>query len=66
VTDHISEFDCIDCGTHVVHFGYRPANDQDICATCSWIRGLPSEADRKKLRAFLNLGGPNDGGEPQR
>jgi hypothetical protein len=29
-----------------------------ICATCSWIRSLPSESDKQKLREFLKLGEP--------
>jgi len=38
------EFDCLDCGVHVVRFGQVAANDQDYCAECEWCRsrGLSS------------------------
>ena len=49
------EFDCIDCGIHVVAFNYlAAANSQDLCFTCQWIRSIEDPEEREKLRAFLN------------
>lgn len=50
---HVREFDCLDCGEHVVSFGTLHANDEPYCGTCQWIRALPSEADRERVREFL-------------
>lgn len=30
------EFDCVDCGRHVVSFGYDPPDQR--CVSCMWIR----------------------------
>jgi len=55
----VYEFVCIDCEIPVTHFGWRAANDQDLCSTCSWIRSIPDPDDRERLRKFLNhTGGP--------
>jgi hypothetical protein len=48
------EFDCLDCGDHVVALGALAANDQDICAKCLWLRSIEDPDDRAMLRAFLN------------
>lgn len=51
------EFICRDCGTNVTVFGevdaFKPANDQDLCAECIWIRSIENPVEREKLRAFL-------------
>jgi hypothetical protein len=49
------EFDCADCGTHVYSYGEAAANDQDICATCQWLRDVEDPEDREMLRAFLKF-----------
>jgi hypothetical protein len=48
------EFDCLDCGDHVVAFSAMAANDQDICAKCLWLRDIEDPYDREMLRTFLN------------
>jgi len=50
----VKEFVCLDCGLDIVSFGESTANDNPVCGTCSWIRSLPNEADRERLRTFLN------------
>jgi hypothetical protein len=52
---HVHEFDCEDCGVHVLSFGPAVANDNPVCAQCTWIRSMPNEADRKRLREFLGV-----------
>lgn len=48
------EFDCRDCGIHVVSWALHPAaNDQDICAECQWLRGIEDPQQREELRKFL-------------
>jgi hypothetical protein len=32
-----TEFDCVDCGRHVVSFGYDPPGPAR-CVSCLWIR----------------------------
>lgn len=48
------EFDCRDCGDHVVSFTEPAANEQNICAKCLWLREVEDPEDRAMLRAFLN------------
>jgi hypothetical protein len=52
---YVHEFDCKDCGEHVVSFGPIFSNDNDVCAQCTWIRSIPDEADRQRLREFLGI-----------
>ena len=55
------EFVCIDCGITVVQIIPLHANDQDICAECTWMREVGSDiddpAERERmlttLRSFL-------------
>jgi hypothetical protein len=51
------EFICRDCGAHVDAFGepdaFKPANDQDLCAECLWLRSIEDPVEREKLREFL-------------
>ena len=47
------EFTCTDCGWDVVSWGEQADNEQDICAQCSWLRDIKNEAERDKLRKFL-------------
>ena len=54
MTDHVREFDCVDCGMYIVQFGFT--DDSKVCATCQWIRDLPNEEDRQRIRAFLAKG----------
>lgn len=51
------EFDCIDCGTHVLSFGPEHANDENICAECMWLRSIEDPIEREQLRKFLNSRG---------
>jgi hypothetical protein len=51
---HAIEFTCIDCGTRVFAIGYHHANDDPVCATCSWLRAIEDPDEREKLRKFLN------------
>ena len=48
------EFDCIDCGTHVYSYATHAANDQAICFTCQFLRGVDDPVERDKLRATLH------------
>jgi hypothetical protein len=48
------EFQCIDCGDHVVSYTAMADNDQDICAKCLWLRAIEDPEDREMLRALLN------------
>jgi hypothetical protein len=50
---HEREFECIDCGVTVVAFGPPTANDDSVCATCAWLRGIDDPVEREKLREFL-------------
>ena len=47
------EFDCIDCGIHVLQFMPHQANDQNLCAECTWLRSVEDPVEREKLREFL-------------
>lgn len=48
------EFTCTDCGTDVTFFGVEAAaNEQDLCATCLWLRAVEDPVEREKLREFL-------------
>jgi hypothetical protein len=53
MSDQPREFDCIDCGMHVVSWGPMVANDQDLCVTCAWLRTVADETERRRLRTFL-------------
>lgn len=47
-------FTCQDCGDLVYSFGTMDhANDNPVCATCTWIRSIPDPVDRARLREFL-------------
>jgi hypothetical protein len=45
------EFDCTDCGQHIVSVDYDAGND--VCFVCQWIRAVPdmlaSLADRLRF-----------------
>lgn len=47
------EFSCIDCGVRVVRFGPPVANDQHVCAECTWLRSIEDPEERERLRRFL-------------
>jgi len=55
----ISEFVCIDCGIPVVSWGPESANDNPVCATCTWLRYIEDPVERERLRKFLNRGDGN-------
>lgn len=46
-------FTCQDCGTLVFSFGEPHANDQDVCAECTWLRNIEDPVEREKLRKWL-------------
>jgi DNA-directed RNA polymerase subunit RPC12/RpoP len=49
------EYDCSDCGRHVIAFGfYGVAEPGKRCASCDWIRGCPQE-DQTALRERLGV-----------
>ena len=48
------QFTCIDCGWHVVVMSVPHANDEDLCAQCSWLREIKDPEEREKLRRHLN------------
>jgi len=50
------EFDCIDCDAHVWRAVALATNDQDVCATCEFLRTIEDPVERDKLRALLNKG----------
>jgi hypothetical protein len=52
------EFDCIDCGIHVLLFIPVAANDQYICAACTWLRSIEDPVERALMRKHLNNGVP--------
>ena len=54
MTEDVREFDCADCGAHVVQIIPAAANDQDVCAECGWLRSVEDPQDRENLRVFLN------------
>ncbi len=57
-TEHDSrEFICRDCGVPTVVVIPHHANDQDVCATCQWIRSIEDPVERAELRRFLHLVG---------
>jgi hypothetical protein len=47
-----SEYDCIDCGVHVVQIAPPPVPGSR-CAGCQWIAAIPDPAHRAALRAQL-------------
>ena len=53
MTEPPREFDCIDCGIHVLQFVTHYANDENICAECSWLRSIEDPVEREKVRAWL-------------
>lgn len=57
---NVHEFDCVDCGIHVVSFAHeREPTDARVCLTCRWIRNIADPIEREKLREFLNRGESN-------
>lgn len=59
----IREFDCRDCGDHVVHLMPVHDNDQDICSVCLWLRSIDDDKDRMSLRSFLRKTGLFNGND---
>jgi hypothetical protein len=45
-------FKCEDCGILVIVYQTH-ANDQNLCAECTWLRDIEDVDDRKALREFL-------------
>ena len=50
------EFDCIDCGQHIVSFGYDPPGPQR-CVSCLWVKEniLPEEETAVRERLGVPL-----------
>lgn len=48
------EYDCRDCGVHVFQYLASAANDQEICATCLWLREIDDPEEREALRKLLS------------
>jgi hypothetical protein len=57
------EFVCRDCGTPVIQIVPVHDNEQDICSTCLWLRGIEDDKDRTSLRSFLRKTGLFDGND---
>ena len=53
MADYPREFDCVDCGVHVVFFTPIYANDQDLCVECSFLRSVRDPEEREKIREIL-------------
>lgn len=53
LTHEPHEFVCDDCGANVISWLPAYDNDQTVCATCSWIRTIPSPDERAKIRGWL-------------
>ena len=51
------EFVCRDCGIPTVVIIPTYDNDQELCATCTWIRTIDDPQQRAELRHFLKLAG---------
>ena len=49
----------MDCGVPVVSWGPESANDNPVCATCTWLRYIEDPVERERLRKFLNRGDGN-------
>ena len=60
--DHGVEFDCIDCGLHVICI-VPPPQPRQRCAGCQWLADLPNEADREGLRKIMLANGTIGTGE---
>ena len=45
------EFDCEDCGIHVVQL---IPFDSTVCAKCHWLRGVEDPEEREEFREFLH------------
>lgn len=61
------EWDCQDCGCHVLGFGYSRQPDALRCATCQWlIDFVPCQQEREELRALLRDGKCHDQAPPRR
>lgn len=52
-TGQVIEFDCEDCGVHVVQIIPIAANDPGLCMECGWLRGIADIEERRALREFL-------------
>jgi hypothetical protein len=47
------EFDCVDCGRHVVSFGYDPPDRR--CASCAWVRDYVAPEHQDDARERLGV-----------
>ena len=45
------EFDCQDCGGHVVRFGVAAPPVPPRCLICSWLADISDAGEREQLRA---------------
>jgi hypothetical protein len=52
VGDYSLEFDCTDCGLHIISIGPRH-NPERRCAGCQWLAELPDSPDKPVLRQHL-------------
>jgi hypothetical protein len=48
------EFTCVDCGIRVVQLIQSHANDQDLCAVCTFLRTIEDPKERADVRKFLD------------
>ena len=51
-SDHELEFDCIDCGLHVVSMA-PPHNAERRCVGCSFLADVEDACDRAALRQLM-------------
>jgi hypothetical protein len=64
--DHVAEFDCTDCGVHVVSVA-PPHNPAHRCAGCQWLHDVPesvTQAYADELRQTLKRLGVIGSGDP--
>jgi hypothetical protein len=49
------EFDCAQCGVHVLAVGVDAVPPGQRCGICQWLDDIPDEAAREQLRRRLEL-----------
>jgi hypothetical protein len=53
MTDEPAEYDCIDCGRHVLAWGYNTQLER--CNSCLWITRNVPLLERDRVREFLGV-----------